>query len=115
MEHNEPKQLPYQDNFEFYHNMLRILVIVLYTPLVVFMLIDASGIREFLNSFGDWPEKRYFFFFAPLAISLIDMHLVGLEKKSKIPMQKVSRNFIYGSWIVSSLLYSILILSYFFS
>ena len=108
MEIYKPKQLPYQDDFEFWRNMMRILVIVLYTPILIFFLADGIGdAKEFLYSFTDWPASRYFFFFAPLAISLGDLNLVRLEKKSGVPMPKVSRNFIDGSWLVSLVFYSL--------
>jgi hypothetical protein len=112
METDKPKQLPYQDDFEFWRNMMRIMVFVLYNPVLLYFLAqdlaqDPTGVNEFLFSITDWPASRYFFFFAPMAISLRDLRLVRLEKKSGVPMPKVSRNFIYGSWLVSLVLYSL--------
>jgi hypothetical protein len=109
-----PKQLPYQDNFEFWHNMLRIMVIVLYNPIILYFLFQArTDARAFLFSMDDWPDSRFVFFFGPLVLALIDLYLVRLEKKSGVPMQRVSKHFIYASWTVSLLFYGIIIIGLF--
>lgn len=116
MENNKPKQLPYEDDFEWGRNMIRILIIVLYTPMTFLLVSDgfaAMDTQDFLSDFRQWPSARYFFFFAPLGMSLIDLYLVSLEKKSGVPMQRVSKHFIYGSWVVSVAFYGLFVLGLF--
>jgi hypothetical protein len=116
MEPNKPKQLPYEDDFENFRNLIRIMVIVMYNPILLYFLAQnttGADVREFLFSLPDWPSSRIFFFFFPMGMSLIDIYLVGLEKKSGVPMQRVSKHFIYASWTISLLLYGLVIIGLF--
>jgi hypothetical protein len=113
METNKPKQLPY-DESEFWRNILRILVIVLYAPTTILLWrVGLEDGREFLHSFGDWPATRYFFFFAPLILSLIDLRQAGIANKNGDPMPSYTRNFMYGSWLVSLAFYALMITALF--
>lgn len=114
METNKPKQLPYQDDFEFWRNMARIMMIVAFNPIISFLLAqDSEGAKEFLYTFADWPLKYYFFFFLPLFISLHNLDMVWLEKKSGVPMPRVSKHFIYASWVVSLVFYGSFVVALF--
>lgn len=101
----QPKPPAYLDSFEFYRNLSRVILIVFYSVLFVFTLSDLQGGKEFLGRFNTWPTSYYFIFFFPLALSLIDLYLFWLERKTNIPMRRHSWNFMRISWFVSTLFY----------
>jgi hypothetical protein len=114
MDTNETKQDSFWDIPDLFQNLARIMVVVLYSPVIFFFIkTDPAEMKEFLNSFMSWPPGRYFFFFFPLGLLLINLYLLSVGKRTHVPIPRVSRNFIYLSGIVTILLYSIIIIHYF--
>lgn len=113
METNKPKQLPYQDDFEPWRNIIRIMVIVLYTPTTVLMFVigGLEDTQEFVLTMGDWPLKYHIIFFAPLFVSVMNLQMLVIEKKSEVPMPRVSRHFIYASLVISLIFYSLFVVA----
>jgi hypothetical protein len=58
---------------------------------------------------GNWPRKYHVIFFAPLFVSVMNLQMLVIEKKSRVPMQRVSRHFIYASLLVSLLSYGLFV------
>jgi hypothetical protein len=109
---SEPKPPAYLDHFEPYRNIFRIIVVVIYAPMIFLAISDLTMAGEFLSRFDSWPTSYYYIFFFPLVDSLIDVYLVWLERKTRIPMLRHSKKLIYGSWTISSLYYLMFILGY---
>jgi len=101
----QPKLPAYLDSFEFYRNLGRIMVLGFYTWITVYVFRDIAGAKEFLSRMGSWPTSYYVIFFIPLAVSLIDLYLSWIERKTKIPMKSYSRKLIRISWLVSLVFY----------
>lgn len=112
---NKSKQLPYQDDFEPWRNISRIMVTVLYTPttILMFMLGGFEGGREFILEIGDWPRNRYIMFFVPLCVCIMNLQMLVIEKRSGVPIPRVSRHFIYASLLVSLLFYGLFVIALF--
>lgn len=101
----QPQPPPYLDSFEFYRNLGRIMVLGFYSWIIVFVLKDTASAKEFLSRMGSWPTSYYVIFFIPLAVSLTDLRLSWIERKTKISMKSYSRNLIRISWLVSLVFY----------
>jgi hypothetical protein len=104
---DEEKKTPaYKDGWDQYRNLMRLAIIVFYGMICYYLLRTNDVGSMFTES---RPNSHYIVFIVPFFISLIDVYLIWLEKKTKIPMNKVSHYFIYGAWIVSAFFYSIYI------
>lgn len=114
MDTNETKEDSFWDTPDLFQNLARIMVVVLYTPLIFFSFnTDPAEMKEFLNSFMRWPPGRYFFFFFPLGLLLINIFLISVERRTHVPIPRVSRNFIYISGFITLIFYSTIIYQYF--
>lgn len=116
METNKPKQLPYQDGFEDWRNMSRIMITVMYNPLLAFfmfrmMVQDPEDFKGFLYTIDEWPFNHYFFFFAPLFVCAMNLQMLVIEKRSRVSIPRVSRHFIYASLVVSAIFYGVFVVA----
>jgi hypothetical protein len=121
MENNKPKQLSHQDELELIRNLIRIMLVVLYTPTTVLMFFalgsleeNLSEAREFVLTMLVWPLKYHLFFFAPLFVCIMNMQMLMAEKRSGVPMLRVSRHFLYASLVVGAVFYGMFIVSLLF-
>jgi hypothetical protein len=104
----QPKPPPYQDSFEEYRNIIRLLVICWYS-LLSFLVINSIFRGDEFEELTGRSTWFYVVLFIPLGVSLIDVYLVWLEWKTGIPMKRISKILIYGSWIVSAIYSAIML------
>lgn len=108
----EKKPPAYKDSFEEIRNIIRLAVILLYGFISASLITSLLNHEAIYRDLGNRPTGHYVVFLLPLWVCLIDVYLVWLERKTKIPMNRFSRYMIYGSWLVSALYYSIFIFNY---
>jgi hypothetical protein len=108
---SEVKPPAYKDSFEEYRNIGRFGIMLIYGIFSYHLFRDFNESDAIFNG-PVRPTSYYLLFLIPGFFSLIDIYLVWLEKKTKIPMNKVSKYFIYGAWLISAIFYSIYIYHY---
>jgi hypothetical protein len=108
----EPKSPAYKDSFEQYRNLIRLAIIGIW-GMITAVLISICLRGEPFGEFTGRPIGHYVVMSIPLAMSLADLYLVWLEKRTSNSMNKLSKNLIYGAWFVSAVYYSTFLYSYF--
>jgi hypothetical protein len=108
----EPKPTPYMDTSEEMYNGIRLAIIVLYGMVAFYLAWSPDVGSMFIER---RPNSHYVIFIMPLGFSLMDLYQVWREKKTGIPMKKLSKIMIYGAWLVSAWYYGIYIYHFLFA
>jgi hypothetical protein len=97
-----------KDKDEKWMIFIRFLLIVIFCK-YTYNIFSSSGISNVFASTEDYSAFYYIILFAPLLMSIGDIHTVLKSKKAGIPLKPMTRYSIYGMWLASAIFYGMYI------